>query len=173
MNVRTILVEPKNEENIGAVARVVKNFGFSELCLVNPTATGTKAYSVASHAHDVLTAARIEDSIEDAIVNSAIVAGTTSKRGNSVNEHLRMPYLSPCDLKDKVEGKPGVISLLFGREDTGLLNKELMLCDIVVCITTCNIYPVMAIRNTKRIRHYSCSEEYLAEQNSPPERCKH
>ena len=158
MDVRTILVEPKNEENIGAVARVVKNFGFSELCLVNPPAIGTKTYSVASHAHDVLNSARVVTSIDEAVAKSAIVACTTSKHGISVNEHLRMPYLSPRDLKKKVEGKDGVVSLLFGREDTGLLNEELIRCDLVVCITTSPIYPVMNLSHAVAVLLYELSE---------------
>ena len=157
MDVRIILVEPKNDENIGAVARVVKNFGFSDLCLVNPTAIGTKAFHVASHAHDVLTAAKVMGSVDEAIANSAVIVGSTARHGISVNEHLRMPYLSPRDLKTKVEGKDGVVSLLFGREDTGLLNEELIRCDLVVYIPTSTIYSVMNLSHAVAILLYELS----------------
>ena len=154
MEVRTILVEPKNEENIGAVARVTKNFGFSDLYLVNPPNIGKKAFSVASHAYDVLSGCTIVNSIEEAIANSAIVVGTTSQPGGSVNRHLRMPFFSPQELKKKVEGKRGIVSLLFGREDVGLLNKELMRCDLVVCIPTSPGYPVMNLSHAVAIVLY-------------------
>ncbi|MFZ2070139.1 MAG: RNA methyltransferase [Halobacteriota archaeon] len=154
MIIRTILVEPKIEENIGAVARVVKNFGLTDLYLVNPTAIGTKAIAVASHADDVLARARIVNAVEEAIKDSAIVVGTTSRHGVSLNKHLRMPYLTPYDLKAKLKGKTGVLALLFGREDTGLLNKELMRCEFVVFIPTSTTYPVMNLSHAVSILLY-------------------
>ncbi len=158
MEVRTILVEPKSEENVGAVARVIKNFGFSDLYLLNPPDIGKKAFSVASHAYDVLSACKIVNSIETAIANSAIIAGTTSKHGISANKHLRMPFFSPRQLKKKVESKSGVLSILFGREDIGLLNEELMLCDIIVCIPTSPDYPVMNLSHAVAVVLYELSE---------------
>jgi len=166
MEIRTILVEPKNEENIGAVARVLKNFGCSTLYLVNPADMGDKAVSVASHAYDVLRTSEIVGSIEEAIENSVIVVGTTSKHGISVNKHLRVPFFSPQQLKEKVKrigedkGKDNsskVVSVLFGREDTGLRNEELKHCDIVVCIPTSPEYPVMNLSHAVAVVLYELS----------------
>ncbi len=166
MEIRTILVEPKNEENIGAVARVLKNFGSSALYLVNPTDIGDKTVAVASHAYDVLRACEIVGSIEEAIENSVIVAGTTSKHSISVNKHLRIPFFSPQQLKEKVKrvgadkGKDNsskVVSILFGREDTGLGNEELKHCDIVVCIPTSPEYPVMNLSHAVAVVLYELS----------------
>ena len=154
MEVRVILVEPKNEENIGAVARVTKNFGFSDLYLVNPADIGKKAFSVASHADDLLSACTIVGTVDDAIENTALVAGTTSQPGVSVTRHLRMPFFSPHELKNKIEGKSGILSLLFGREDQGLLNDELMRCDFVVCIPTSSSYPVMNLSHAVAVVLY-------------------
>jgi tRNA/rRNA methyltransferase len=162
MEVRTILVEPKSEENIGAVARVVKNFGFSELYLLHAPSIGKKAVSVASHADDVLSACTMVDSIEEAIANSALVVGTTSKPGISANKHLRMPFFSSRELKEKVDGKRGIVSLLFGREDRGLLNDELRLCDIVLCIPTNPDYPTMNLSHAVAIVLYELSEVQAA-----------
>jgi tRNA/rRNA methyltransferase len=154
MDLRTILVEPKLEENIGAVARVIKNFGFSDLYLVRPPEMGEKAMVVASHAYDVLKGCEIVGSVEEAIANSVTVAGTTSRYGVSHNKHLRMPFFSPEELKEKVEGRAGVLSVLFGREDTGLKNEELMRCDMVVCIPTSPAYPVMNLSHAVAVVLY-------------------
>ncbi len=154
MEVRIILVEPKSEENVGAVARVTKNFGFSDLYLLNPPDIGIKALSVAAHAYDVLQSCRIVDSLPVAIANSAIVVGTTAKLGTSTNKHLRMPFFSPLELKDKVAGKSGILSILFGREDVGLLNVELKLCDLVVSIPTSHEYPVMNLSHAVAVILY-------------------
>ena len=154
MEVRVILVEPKNEENIGAVARATKNFGFSDLYLVNPPNIGKKALSIASHAHDLLNACTIVGSVDEAIASSALIAGTTSQPGISRNRHMRMPFFSPHELKKKVESKGGILSLLFGREDVGLLNEELIQCDVVVCIPTSPEYPVMNLSHAVAVVLY-------------------
>ncbi len=171
MEIRTILVEPKSEENIGAVARVIKNFGFADFYLVNPPDIGVKAMSVASHAYEVLKTSEIVGSIEEAVENSVIVAGTTAKHGISANKHIRMPFFSPRQLKEKVEGidggKSGVVSILFGREDTGLKNEELMLCDIVVCIPTSHEYLVMNLSHAVAVVLYELSEVRMASTSGP------
>jgi len=167
MDVRTILVEPKSEENIGAVARVLKNFGFSELYLFPSQTIGKKARSVASHAEDVLSACTIVNSIEEAIANSALVVGTTSKPGISVRKHLRMPFFTPRELKEKVQGKQGILSLLFGREDTGLLNEELRRCDIIVHIPTSPDYPVMNLSHAVAVVLYELSDVQVAYGGQP------
>jgi TrmH family RNA methyltransferase len=129
MEIRTVLVEPKNEENIGAVARVLKNFGLTDLVLVNPPPLRAKAFSVASHAADLLGACTIVPTLAEAIGNAALVVGATSQSGVSSARHLRRPFFTPCELKAKLQDHQGVLALLFGREDTGLLNEELMRCD--------------------------------------------
>ena len=49
-----VLVEPLYEGNVGFTARVMKNFGFTQLVLVNPCPLGDDAIMRASHARDVL-----------------------------------------------------------------------------------------------------------------------
>ena len=118
-------MEPKSEENIGAVARVLKNFGFYNLYMVKPPSTGigSKARYVASHARDLLATARIVSTIEEAVKDASIVVGTTSKRGISKSKQLRMGTLTPSQLKEKIKrgNKEGILALLFGREDICLL----------------------------------------------------
>jgi tRNA/rRNA methyltransferase len=158
MEIRTILVEPKNEENIGAVSRVIKNLGFSDFFLINPPKLGEKAMAVASHASDVLQSCKIMDSIEEAIEGSEIIAGTTSKPGTSPNRHFRMPFFSPEQLKEKIKGESGTLSILFGREDIGLRNEELILCDFVIYIPTNPNYPVMNISHAVAVILYELGD---------------
>jgi len=158
VELRTVLVEPKSEENIGAVARVLKNFGFYNLYMVKPPGTGigSKARSVASHARDLLARARIVSAIEEAVEDASIVVGTTSKRGISRSKQLRMGALTPYQLKERIkkENKDGILALLFGREDIGLLNEELKRCDMVVSIPTSPDYPVMNLSHAVAIVIY-------------------
>ncbi|RLG35698.1 RNA methyltransferase [Methanosarcinales archaeon] len=158
MELRTVLVEPKNEENIGAVARVLKNFGFYNynLYMVKPPSIGSKARYVASHARDLLATARIVSTIEEAVKDASIVVGTTSKRGISKSKQLRMGTLTPSQLKEKIKrgNKEGILALLFGREDIGLLNEELKRCDMVVSIPTSPDYPVMNLSHAVAVVIY-------------------
>ena len=151
-----MLVEPKSEENIGAVARVLKNFGFYNLYMVKPPGIGSKARSVASHARDLLARARIVNTIEEAVEDASIVVGTTSKRGISRNKQLRMGALTPYQLKERLkkENKDGILALLFGREDIGLLNEELKRCDMIVSIPTSPDYPVMNLSHAVAVVIY-------------------
>ena len=160
MDVRLILVEPKLAENIGAVARVLKNFGFSELYLVNPPAVTEKMFWVASHAEDVLRASIIVSSLGDAIAGTNLVVGTTAKTGLSASRHLRKPLFSPRELVSKVSGGDGggVLALLFGPEDRGLLNEELVHCDLLVSIPTSAVYPVLNLSHAVAIVLYELYE---------------
>ena len=65
--VRVVLVEPKNEGNVGAVARAMKNFGAGELVLVNPCPIGPEARQRAKHGVDILEAARVVDRFDGSV----------------------------------------------------------------------------------------------------------
>lgn len=153
MSVRVILVEPKREENIGAVARVMKNFGFSELYLVRPRKLGRKAFVVASHAADVLERCDIASTLEEALSGSDVAVGTTAKLATTERRHLRN-FLTPKELKNVCVGK---VSIIFGREDIGLLNEELKLCDVVVHIPTDKRYSVMNVSHAAAVILYELS----------------
>ncbi|HDS45522.1 MAG TPA: RNA methyltransferase [Methanomicrobia archaeon] len=168
MDVRVILVEPKLAENIGAVARVLKNFGYGkQLYLVNPPALTEKMFWVASHAGDVLRASIVVSSLEDAIAGSTLVVGTTAKTGISATRHLRKPLFPPRELVAKVAecGGEGVLALLFGPEDRGLLNDELVHCDLLVSIPTSAAYPVLNLSHAVAIVLY---ELYAGQQSCEP-----
>ncbi len=124
--VSIILVEPENPGNVGAVARIMKNFGFDDLRLVNPCKIDDVAYARATHGKDILDNAKIFDSFEKAIKDLEILIATTGKIRN-VSKHVIYPWEIP-----KYEN----IGIVFGRESVGLLNEEIEKCDLVVSIPT-------------------------------------
>ncbi len=155
---RIVLVEPLHSGNVGSVARVMKNFGFSELVLLNPCVLDMRARVMAVHAYDIIENARIEFSLKDALVGSSVIIGTTGLAGTTENEHVRMPALAPRKLKEKLTGKSGVVSLLFGRENDGLRNDELELCHILVNIPTSPDYPSMNLSHAVAVILYELSD---------------
>jgi tRNA/rRNA methyltransferase len=165
---RIVLVEPVYSGNIGSVARAMKNFGFNELVLLNPCELDTPARIMSVHAYDIIEKARIEFSLEDALAGSNIIVGTTGLPGKTDNKHMRVPAFSPRQLKDKLTGKSGVVSLVFGREDNGLQNEELESCDIIVNIPANPEYPSMNLSHAVAVVLYElsdikCGETYMAD----------
>ncbi len=158
MDSRVVIVEPKYDGNVGSVARVMKNFGFKELVLVKPPPLGDFCRAMASHAVDVLDNCKTVDSFEEAVKNSNIIIGTTGITGKTEDEHIRMPFFTPKELSEKLHGKRGGISLVFGREDMGLSNEEIKKCDMIVSIPTCAEYPVMNLSHAVAIILYELSE---------------
>ena len=155
MDVRVVLVEPKRDENVGAVARVMKNFGFYSLYIVGDS-VGEKAFYVAYHAEDVLEKCKFVRTLEEAIAGSHIVVGTTAKTA-SENNVLRN-FVEPERLREIIEGKNGILTLVFGREDFGLLNEELRKCDFIVHIPANPAYPVLNLSHAVAVVLYELSK---------------
>ncbi len=165
---RIVLVEPLYSGNVGSVARVMKNFGFSKLVLLNPCELDMPARVMSVHAYNIIENARIEFSLKDVLSGSNTVVGMTGLHGKTDNKHLRMPAYSPRQLKDKLSGKGGIVSLVFGREDDGLRTEELETCDIIVNIQTSPEYPSMNLSHAVAVVLYELSdieggERYLAD----------
>jgi tRNA/rRNA methyltransferase len=135
----------------------MKNFGFSELVLVSPCELDMKARVMAVHAYDIIENAKIEFSFRDSVRGSNIIVGMTGKPGKTDNKHFRLPAVFPRRLKEKLTGKGGVISLVFGREDRGLANEELEMCDIIVNIPTSPDYPSMNLSHAVSVVLYELS----------------
>jgi len=127
-----ILVEPQMGENIGAVARAMKNFSLSDLRLVSPRDgwPNAKAESMSVGAIDLIHTAQIYESIQDAISDLEYVyAATAAPRDMNKNYILS---------RDIYMDLPNVASLgiMFGRENCGLNNKEIAYANKIVTIDT-------------------------------------
>lgn len=128
-----VLVRARNPNNIGAVARAMHGFGFSDLRVVNDYAVGFEKARSAIDASDILAAARAFPNLADAVADCRLVLGTTAV-GERKQEH---PLYS---LADAVARLPSAITpadrvaLLFGSEKTGLSNDELSHCHWLLTI---------------------------------------
>ncbi|MDV0443411.1 RNA methyltransferase [Methanorbis rubei] len=159
-----VLVEPLYEGNIGFAARVMKNFGFHNMVLVNPPKMTMEATARASHAKDVLESAEVL-TLEEVFHRSDLAVATTGGLAKSVSHPMRMPYYSPSELREMIKNVDGRISILFGRENWGLNNEEIARCDIVATIPTSAEYPVMNISHAIGVICYELAHlprgEYL------------
>ena len=157
LQIKIVLVEPLYQGNVGSVARVMKNFGFHELVLVNPCKLKGEARAMSSHARDILENAKITYTFNEAISDASLVVGTTGMTSSKGDEHIRTPAYTPSELKDKLVGSNGTVAILFGREDNGFTNDELKSCDMIVHIPANDEYPVMNISHSVSVILYELS----------------
>jgi len=175
--VRIVLVETSHSGNIGAVARAMKNMGLSNLWLVNPVSFPDEAsYARSSGASDVLDAARVASSLDEAIEDCVLVMGT-SARGRKVPWPVIAPPQAVAKAAEHAEGGP--VALVFGRENHGLSNDELQRCHFHIHIPSNPEYSslnlamaVQVICYEMRMHFLRCLEEreskpYLGSMTSP------
>jgi TrmH family RNA methyltransferase len=131
---RVVLVAPRNPLNIGAAARAISNFGFSDLRLVNPYQVAFREARSAVKSQHVLRDAREYAELAEAVADCALVVGTTS-RGPRVLEHpLRRLELGGKLIAKRLATAP--VALLFGSEKFGLSNDDLSHCHWLMRIPT-------------------------------------
>lgn len=136
--IRIVLVQTTHPGNIGAAARAMKNMGLQKLVLVNPKdyPSGV-ALGRAASALDILDNAEVTDSLEEAIADCGLVIGTSAR-----SRSIPWPVVDPVDCAEKLVAASGQndVALVFGREDRGLSNEELQLCQFHVQIPTNDEY---------------------------------
>jgi len=148
-----VLVELKIPENIGFVARVMKNFGFKNLVLYNCN-VGRESYITAGHAKDVIKSSLVIDNLEEYLSRKSLVVGTTGIKVKSIGRYVRKS-ITPEELKEIVRENTAI---LFGREDFGLFDEELKLCNVVVSVPTSQEYPVMNVSHAVAVLLYELSK---------------
>jgi|TARA_Y100000782_G_scaffold14958_1_gene15463 tRNA/rRNA methyltransferase len=131
-NIHFILVRPQMGENIGFVARAIKNFNITKLRIVDPKCNwpSQKALATSVGANDVLKSSKIYNSVNKSIADLRVVFASTS-RIRKVNKKI----ISILDLRKKIKKKQK-IGIMFGPEDSGLSNDELNCANYLVKIPT-------------------------------------
>jgi TrmH family RNA methyltransferase len=130
--VRIVLIDPSHPGNIGSVARAMKNMALSDLVLVRPRSfPHAEANALAAGADDVLSGARIVDTVAEAISDCAFIAGTTSRPRSYYWE-----FTTPRDVAARVVAlaHDNRCALLFGSERYGLATEDLNHCNVLVRI---------------------------------------
>lgn len=128
-----MLVEPSHPGNIGATARAMKTMDLTSLYLVRPRRfPDPQADWRAAGALDVVASAHVVDSIEEALGDCGYVAGTSVR-----DRHIPWTVKSISEFASDVDGMPDQskpLAILFGRENNGLSNEELAMCNVHVRI---------------------------------------
>jgi tRNA/rRNA methyltransferase len=125
---------------VGSVARLCANFGIEGLRLVAPRCDhlGDEARRMAVHGGELLSQASLFPSLEAALADCERVVATTGRI-----EGEPLPLQAPVTaLSWLLEGGPrSRAALVFGREDRGLANGELLQAGRLLQIGTGPSYP--------------------------------
>ena len=130
--VRIVLVEPTHPGNVGAAARAMKAMGLDRLRLVAPRRfPSAEATARAAGADDVLHAARIVGSLDEALSDCGFVLGTTAR-----SRRIEWPVIDVHEGARRAVGQAArtPVAVVFGRESAGLTNAELDRCHALVRI---------------------------------------
>jgi tRNA (cytidine32/uridine32-2'-O)-methyltransferase len=131
-NIRIVLIETSHPGNIGASARAMKNMGLERLYLVAPKSyPNADATARASGADDILAAARVCATLDEALTGCGLVLGLSARLRS-----LAWPQIDAreCGRLTVCESGHTEVALVFGREHSGLTNAELDRCQYLVHI---------------------------------------
>jgi len=133
-NIRIVLVNTSHPGNIGGVARAMKNMGLSRLYLVAPRSyPAPEAEWRAASAGDVLASAVVVESLDEAVDDCQFIVGTSARE-----RRIPWPLLDPRRCAEQIAINSGdqQVAVLFGREDRGLTNEELRVCNLHLNVPT-------------------------------------
>ena len=128
-NISFILHKPQLSENIGACARAIKNFNFSNLSIVSPRPSfpNDKIIATSVGAKDIIRKAKLHENLETSLSNLDILVATSARFRNKNIKHISITDLNKINYKKKV-------GFLFGSEASGLSNNEVSYADYTLQI---------------------------------------
>ncbi len=136
--VRIVLVRPRNPENLGAVARVMRNLGLEDWAVASlGTHDFAAARRVAVHAEDLLDRPRVVATLDAAIADCAWVVATSSRRVRGKRS------LAPDEVAREALARAGegTTAIVFGDERSGLTNAEIDRCHDLSAIPSATAQP--------------------------------
>lgn len=153
------LIEPQYSINLGYVARIMKNFGFRKLLLIDSKVNIDQARPFASHAVDLLEQAKHIE-FEELNQFDTLIATTaiTSQRGLSPRQSIPV-----SKLRSTIKNMGNEVCIVFGRDTTGLTNKELQFVDVIVNIPANSDYPTLNISHALSIVLYELTNYELVD----------
>ncbi|MFO7925196.1 MAG: RNA methyltransferase [Halobacteriota archaeon] len=168
-DIAVAVVGAETPGNVGTIARSMKNFGLSELYLVDPPKLDREgeAYAFAGHARaDVLPNATTVEF--DHLVENFYTVACTATTNQDARKHVRYPFLKPEALSDELGGVDADVCIVFGRESVGLSNEELARLDRVCSIPASGSYPVLNLAQAATIVLYELRALTVEETQHPP-----
>jgi tRNA/rRNA methyltransferase len=152
------LIRPQLGENIGAVARVLLNFGLVSLRLVAPRDRwpNPKAETVAVGADRVLKSAKVEWRLEEALADATLVLAATARpRG------LEKPVWGPREAAMKLRAAIAADErpvVMFGPEAAGMETDEIARADAILTLPVNPAFASLNLANAVAVFAYAYAE---------------
>ena len=154
---RIVLVEPQHPGNIGAVARIMANFGIDDLALVNGCEITGEGFARSKSGRPILEKLQCFETMQEALADCDIVIGTSGIKPEGDKRWFRAPQnVKKINKLIDSREKP---ALVFGRENYGLYKDELALCETTITIPASPDYPVLNLSHAVGIVLYEMNRE--------------
>ncbi len=164
--VRFVLVAPEYPSNIGASARAMKTMGFRDLWLVRPRRfPHPEARRLATEAVDVLDAATVTESLDEALADCH-VSIATSGRARSAD----WPSLTAEEAAARGAATPGKVAIVFGPEPSGLRNEDLYRCRYQSWIPTAEDCSSLNLGQAVQLYAYAFRRALVEQPTTPDDR---
>jgi tRNA/rRNA methyltransferase len=151
-NMVVVLHQIRSPDNLGAVARLMANFGLSRLVVSDPvTHAFSAAQKLAVGGESVLSGMYVAKDLEEAVGRVTFACGTTSRR-DLRRQTPRSPEEALTLLAQRAQS--GRVALVFGGEKRGLSDDELALCQEVLTIPTAAQQPSMNLSQSAAVLLY-------------------
>ena len=147
-----VLIKPQLGQNIGSCARVLKNFGFSKLGIVNPRDgwPNYKARMTSVGAYDMLQKVKVYKNTLDSIKNFDLVFSTTARKRDINKKHISIStFVKTIKRKKNLN-----IGIIFGPEASGLSNEDLSYSNSIIQIPTSKKFSSMNLSHSMTIICY-------------------
>ena len=158
--IKVVLVGTTHPGNIGAAARAIKTMGLSKLDLVCPKEFPSNEATYRSKAaKDILEKASIHETLFESVKGCEMVIGTSAR-----NRKVPWPVLNPKNASKEINTavkNNSKVAIVFGREDRGLTNEELGLCNLHIHIPTNEDYSSLNLAQAVQIVTYEIRMNFL------------
>jgi tRNA/rRNA methyltransferase len=161
-----VLVSPRNPLNIGAAARAMANFGFTQLTVVAPYEPHWREAQSAVGAEALLQNAKVCSTLAEAVAGCTLVIGT----GTLTYRKAEQPLVLLPDLPQRIEqslSANGRAALIFGPEKHGLTREDLSYCHLLAEIPTDPAQPSMNLGQAVAVCLYEISTRAFSPAASP------
>ena len=157
-NLKVVLVEPKGPINVGSIARLCANFEVNELRIVSPKCDiySLEARKMALKGKRYIDKCEIFNNLEQAIFDCDLVLASCGRDETSMDSFLE----SPEDISKWISSFSNInnLAILFGREERGLTNNELLLAQKIFNIPTSQNYPSLNLSHAVSIILYELNK---------------
>jgi TrmH family RNA methyltransferase len=167
-NCVVVLSRTQGPINLGMVARLCGNLGVTELRMVGPKCAVDcdESRMFSTHSKDLLLAAPVFASIEEATTDCGLVVGTSGDfRCSALGSYVRAERLPPILAARPVERW----ALVFGNEADGLNDEELRACQVWIHLDTFGHNPSYNLANAVAITLYVIATASAAAPPAVPE----